>query len=95
MRRLRLGGRPARRDERAVRYRTALEQQAASGLNMAEFASHVGVSTWVLLDWRQRVADDDAGDVSSGLIEVDVERRCTPKCAPPRGTRGTDPRGTP
>lgn len=75
MRSIDLGERPTGRDERAAWYRAALEQQAESGLSMAEFATRVGVSAWTLYDWRRRLADGDAGDASSRLMEVDVVPR--------------------
>ena len=72
MERIQLGERPSLGEDLAAWYRAALEQQADSGLSMAEFASRAGVSAWTLYDWTRRLAAPSVGGASPRLVEVDV-----------------------
>lgn len=76
MRRIAMGGRPASRSELASWYSSLLEQQAASGLSVTEFATRVGVSAWTLYQWRRRLplATGAEPTPTPKLIEVAITR---------------------
>ncbi|RLA56225.1 MAG: hypothetical protein DRR04_14225 [Gammaproteobacteria bacterium] len=67
---------PSSRQERAAWYTTALEDQASSGLSMAEYAAEVGVAAATLYQWKRRLsgrAESPSGSNTarpSGLIQV-------------------------
>lgn len=73
MRRIAIGERPTSRVELASWYSSILEQQAASGLSVVEFAEQAGLSAWTLYDWRRRLSSPVATDSppsAAKLIEV-------------------------
>jgi len=55
-------------------YSSLLEQQAASGLSVLEFAKRAGISAWTLYQWRRRLplATDAEPTPTPKLIEVAV-----------------------
>lgn len=61
-------------------YSSLLEQQAASGLSVTEFASRVGLTAWTLYQWRRRLSAsvDMESATPPELIEVGIAgpRRC-------------------
>ena len=71
--------RPQSRDELAGWYAAALEDQAGSGLSMADYADELGVTAATLYQWRRRLSADDAAEFetpgSLGLVEVAIEGR--------------------
>ncbi|MFN9307414.1 MAG: IS66 family insertion sequence element accessory protein TnpA [Planctomycetota bacterium] len=76
MRRIDVGARPASRSELAEWYSAALADQAASGMSVAKYAGHLGVSVPTLYQWRRRLGAD-VGDPVGGnakLVEVTVAR---------------------
>lgn len=72
-----LTARPRSRDELADWYTAALEDQASSGLSMADYADELGVTSATLYQWKRRLSADDAADFetpgSLGLVEVAIE----------------------
>jgi len=77
MPRLSITNRPRSRDELAEWYAEALNDQATSGLSVADYAERIGVSGATLYQWRRRLApdDDDRSGLTrpAGLIEVTLE----------------------
>ena len=74
MRRIAIEGRPSSRDELASWYSSLLEQQAASGLSVLEFAKRAGISAWTLYQWRRRLppATETVPAERPKLIEVAI-----------------------
>ena len=74
MARIDLSHRPRSREELAGWYATALDDQASSGLSVAEYATGLGVTAATLYQWRRRLAAQDTVELdrpdSFGLIEV-------------------------
>jgi hypothetical protein len=83
MRRIAIGARPNSRGELAGWYATILEQQAESGLSVAEFAARSGLSAWTLYQWRRRLLslDSDQATKAPRLIEVAVARQVSADAA--------------
>ena len=69
--------RPRSRDELEAWYAAALDDQATSGLSVAEYAEGIGVTAATLYQWRRRFgADGDDRKNSAqpaGLVEVTLE----------------------
>ena len=78
-----LNERPRSRDELACWYTAALEEQASSGLSMAEYADELGVAPTTLYQWKRRLCAEDHAEfetpASFGLVEVSVEDRSSAK----------------
>jgi transposase-like protein len=81
MRKINLGERPGRGGELGGWYAAALEDQASSGLSVAEYAAQLGVTAATLYQWRRRLAGGGGGPVERGrsgrpgprgLVEVTV-----------------------
>ena len=76
-----LNERPQSRDELAVWYTAALDEQADSGLSMVEYAEELGVTASTLHQWKRRLSaeeeEEDRAEFetprSMGLVEVSVE----------------------
>lgn len=85
-----LNERPRRRDELAGWYAAALEDQASSGLSMAEYASELGVASATLYQWRRRLSSEEQAEFdtprSFGLVEVFSEVQ--PPAGSPAETAG-------
>ena len=82
MPKLRITARPRGRDELAEWYAAALDDQATSGLTVAEYAEEIGVAAATLYQWRRRLSVDAGGDLSApprpaGLVEVTLEAERT------------------
>ncbi len=79
--------RPQCRDELAEWYAAALEDQASSGLSMADYADELGVTPTTLYQWRRRLSADVAAEFetpgSLGLVEVSIEDRSPAKAVDP------------
>jgi transposase-like protein len=79
MSRIDINGRPRSRGELPGWYSAALEEQAASGLSMTEYADRLGVAAATLYQWKRRLSADDEGSAeletprSLGLVEVSLE----------------------
>ena len=78
MQRIDLSERPGSRDELASWYAAALDEQAVSGLSVAEYAEEIGVTATTLYQWRRRLApnievDHRPTSIPAGLVEVTVE----------------------
>jgi transposase-like protein len=87
MRKIDVGERPLQREDLGRWYAAALEQQASSGLSVAECADQLGVTAATLYQWRRRLAgqsDDRDGRGQRGqpgrigLVEVTMEPVATP-----------------
>ena len=84
MRKIDVGERPLQRDDLGRWYAAALEQQASSGLSVAEYADQLGVTAATLYQWRRRLAgqsDDRDGRGRPGrvgLVEVTMKPVATP-----------------
>lgn len=76
MRRIDVGARPASRSELTEWYAAALADQAASGLSVAEYAGHLGVSVPTLYQWRRRIGAPKRGATADGtkIVEVTLAR---------------------
>ena len=78
-----VGGRPSCRSERARWYAKALEDQASSGLSVAEYAEEIGVTAATLYQWRRRLSaqgtDDPVASGPFGLVEVSVGGEVAPE----------------
>ena len=74
MQKMDLSGRPRTREELAGWYSAVLEEQASSGLSIAEYADELGVTATTLYQWRRRLGPQDAGEPDLprpfGLVEV-------------------------
>ena len=82
MSRFDLGERPSSRDELAVWYSAALEEQAASGLSVQAYAERLGVSAWTLYQWRRRLpAAASTKRNRANLVEVTIARPNPATCA--------------
>ncbi len=74
-----LNERPQSRDELAVWYTAALDEQASGGLSMAEYAEELGVTATTLYQWKRRLSaeEEDRAEYetpsSMGLVEVSLE----------------------
>lgn len=58
-------------------YSSLLEQQAASGLSVYQFAERAGMSPWTLYEWRRRLSGStDSGPEAAApkLVEVAITR---------------------
>ncbi|MCP3994292.1 MAG: hypothetical protein GY722_04390 [bacterium] len=72
-----LSSRPRNRDDLAAWYAAAFDDQAASGLSVAEYADLIGVTATTLYQWRRRLAaashsEPEVSNVT-GLVEVEFE----------------------
>lgn len=76
MRRIDVGARPTSRSELAEWYSAALADQAASGMSVAKYAGHLGVSVPTLYQWRRRLGVDVGHPVdgSAKLVEVTLAK---------------------
>jgi transposase-like protein len=74
-----LSQRPRSRDHLPEWYATALEDQATSGLSMADYAGELGIAPATLYQWKRRLSAEDPGEfetpASLGLVEVSIEDR--------------------
>ena len=77
MQRIKVSRRPRSRNELASWYAEALDEQAASGLSVSEYAGQLGVTPATLYQWRRRLSGEDSGEFgtagSVGLVEVTLE----------------------
>jgi len=83
MARIDFDDRPRARGDLARWYAAALDDQAASGLSVAEYADEIGVAAATLYQWRRRLAlrsDEDRQTLPNpvGLVEVTVKSRSAP-----------------
>lgn len=76
MRRIDVGARPTSRSELAEWYSAALADQASSGMSVAEYAGHLGVSVPTLYLWRRRLGTGVRAIATSSpkLVEVTLAR---------------------
>ena len=75
MQRDRIGARPRDRQGLSEWYAAALEDQATSGLSVADYAFEIGVTAATLYQWRRRLSEEGTGPArrGSGLVEVMVK----------------------
>ena len=80
MRRTTTGARPAGRSELKAWYKTALADQASSGMSVTAFASRIGVAVSTLYQWRRRLDGSRIRVGRSGpqLLEVALATPATP-----------------
>jgi len=76
MRRIDIGARPTSRRELAEWYSAALADQASSGMSVAKYADHLGVSIPTLYLWRRRLGTGvrAVATRSPKLVEVTLAR---------------------
>lgn len=76
MRRIDVGARPSSRSELWDWYAAALADQAASGMSVADYAGHLGVSVPTLYQWRRRIGATKREVAAGGtkLVEVTLAR---------------------
>ena len=76
MRRIDVGARPTSRSELLDWYAAALADQASSGMSVAEYAGHLGVSVPTLYQWRRRIGSTkrEVATVGAKLVEVTLAR---------------------
>ncbi len=74
-----LSQRPRSREHLSDWYAVALEDQATSGLSMADYAGELGIAPTTLYQWKHRLSAQDACEfetpTSLGLVEVSIEDR--------------------
>ena len=98
MRRTTTGARPAGRSELKAWYKTALAEQASSGMSVTAFASRIGVAVSTLYQWRRRLDDSRIRVGRSGpqLLEVALAKPSTTMpsscCGPDSSPRSRCPR---
>jgi len=99
MRKTNLCERPSSRSDRADWYARALEEQASSGLSLAEYAEELGIPAVTLYRWRQRLSAQSAVEPSApspfGLVEVSLDEEvpldsCGPFVVRLGGDRGVE-----